>query len=129
MLQQASERIREGGWDNVQLIESPIESAHLQGPFDAVLFVYTQDVLQSDAALARIFEATHTGTRVASTGLKLFPWYIGIANVWLLAISYPYFTTFQGLAKPWAPLENHVDLRGVRSTFLGSGYIAEGVRR
>jgi SAM-dependent methyltransferase len=129
MLQQARERVREGGWDNVQLIESNIESADLKGPFDAVLFVYTQDVLQSDAALACIFEATRAGARVASAGLKLFPWYIGIANVWLLAVSYPYFTTFAGLAKPWAPLERYVDLRGVRSTFFGSGYIAEGVRR
>ncbi|MBT8429693.1 MAG: methyltransferase domain-containing protein [Gammaproteobacteria bacterium] len=129
MLQQARERVREAGWDNVHLIESNIESADLKGPFDAVLFVYTQDVLQSDAALACIFEATRPGARVASTGLKLFPWYIGIANLWLLAVSYPYFTTFAGLAKPWAPLERYVDLRGKHSTFFGSGYIAEGVRR
>ena len=129
MLQQARERVREGGWDNVQLIESTMEAADLAGPFDAVLFVYTQDVLQSDAALARIFEATRSGARVASTGLKLFPWYIGIANLWLLAISYPYFTTFTGLSRPWAPLEHYVDLHDVRSTFMGSGYIAEGVRR
>ncbi len=129
MLHRARERVHEGGWDNVQLIESTIESADLEGPFDAVLFVYTQDVLQSVAALARIFEATHSGARVASTGLKLFPWYFGIANVWLLAISYPYFTTFTGLTKPWMPLERYVDLHSVRATFLGSGYIAEGVRR
>ena len=129
MLRQARERVRQGGWDNVQLIESTIEAADFEGPFDAVLFVYTQDVLHSDAALARIFEATRHGARVASTGLKLFPWYIGIANVWLLAISYPYFTTFRGLAKPWTPLERYVHLLGVRSTFFGSGYIAEGVRR
>ena len=129
MLQLAAERVREGGWDNVRLVESNMESADLAGPFDAVLFVYTQDVLQSDAALARIFEATQSGARVASTGLKLFPWYLGIANVWLLAISYPYFTTFRGLTKPWAPLERYVDLHDIRPTFLGSGYIAEGVRR
>jgi len=129
MLQLARERVREGGWDNVQLIESAIESADLEGPFDAVLFVYTQDVLHSDAALARIFEATRPGARVASAGLKLFPWYIGIANLWLLAISYRYFTSFEGLAKPWVPLEPYVDLLSVRSTFFGSGYIAEGVRR
>jgi SAM-dependent methyltransferase len=129
MLQQAFERVRKGAWDNVQLIESSMESAALEGPFDAVLFVYTQDVLQSNEGLARIFEATRSGTRVASTGLKLFPWYLGIANVWLLAISYPYFTTFKGLSRPWAPLERYVDLHDVRSTFMGSGYIAEGVRR
>ncbi len=129
MLEQAHERVREGGWDNVRLIESNMESADLADSFDAVLFVYTQDVLQSDAALARIFEATCPGARVVSTGLKLFPWYIGIANLWLLAISYPYFTTFKGLGKPWIPLQRYVDLQDVHATFLGSGYIAQGVRR
>ena len=129
MLEQAHERVREGGWDNVRLIESNMESADLADSFDAVLFVYTQDVLQSDAALARIFEATYPGARVVSTGLKLFPWYIGIANLWLLAISYPYFTTFKGLGKPWIPLQRYVDLQDVHATFLGSGYIAQGVRR
>ena len=129
MLCRARERVREAGWDNVRLIQSTIESADLTGPFDAVLFVYTQDVLQSDEALAHIFEATPSGARVASAGLKLFPWYIGIANVWLLSISYPYFTTFRGLAKPWAPLERYVRMLRVHSTFYGSGYIAEAVRR
>ncbi len=129
MLQQAFDRVREGGWDNVQLIESNMESADLDGSFDAVLFVYTQDVLQSDAALESIFDATRTGARVVSTGLKLFPWYLGIANIWLVAISYPYFTTFTGLSRPWTRLERYVDLQSVRPTFAGSGYIAEGVRR
>lgn len=129
MLRQASERVAEDGWDNVQLIESRIESAELDGPFDAVLFVYTQDVLQSDAALAHIFDVTRVGARVVSTGLKLFPWYVGFANVWLLAVSYPYFTTYRGLVRPWASLERYVELQAVRPTFCGSGYLAEGRRR
>jgi ubiquinone/menaquinone biosynthesis C-methylase UbiE len=129
MLRQARQRVREAGWDNVQLIESSIESADLVGPFDAVLFIYTQDVLQSDAALARIFAATRPGARVVSTGLKLFPWYLGPANAWLLAISYPYFTSFRGLDKPWALLARHLDLHSVRTTYFGSGYIAQGTRR
>lgn len=129
MMEHARERVREGNWDNVQLIESAVETADIQGTFDAVLFVYTQDVLQSEAAVAHIFKSTRPGARVASTGLKLFPWYIGIANLWLIAISYPYFTTFKGLAKPWAPLERYVDIKNVQQTFFGSGYIAHGIRR
>ncbi len=129
MLSQARDRVREAGWDNVELIESPIESADLAGPFDAVLFIYTQDVLQSEAGLERIFSAVRPGARVVSSGLKLFPWYIGIANIWLLAISYPYFTTFKGLRKPWRLLEKHVDLQHREPTFFGSGYLAQGVRR
>ncbi len=129
MMQQARERVREAGWQNVELIESPMENASLKQPVDAVLFVYTQDVLQSDAALRQIFAATKSGAQVASTGLKLFPWYLGIANVWLLAISYPYFTTFEGLKRPWDPLAPYIDSLQIRSTFMGSGYIAHGQRR
>ena len=129
MLKIAAERVEEAGWDNVHLIEAAMETADLKGPFDAVLFVYTQDVLQSEIALTRIFEATRPGARVASTGLKLFPWYLGIANIWLLAISYPYFTTFKGLAKPWEPLKQYVDLVSFHRTFMGSGYITIGKRR
>lgn len=129
MLQQASERVLDAGWRNVRLLESNVESAELDGAFDAVLFVYTQDVLQSDAALARIFASTRSGAKIASTGLKLFPWYLGAANLWLLTISYPYFTTFKGLTRPWEPLLPYVDLIDVRPTFCGSGYIARGIRR
>ena len=129
MLKIAAERVEEAGWDNVQLIEAAMETAELKGSFDAVLFVYTQDVLQSEVALSRIFEATRPGARVASTGLKLFPWYIGIANIWLLAISYPYFTTFKGLAKPWQPLKQYVERVSFQLTFMGSGYILIGKRR
>jgi hypothetical protein len=121
--------VREAGWDNVVLVESSVEESDLGGPFDAVLFVYTQDVLQSESALRQIFDATKGGARVASTGLKLFPWYISLANIWLLAISYPYFTTFEGLKEPWLPLEPWVEDLHVRPTFFGSGYIAEGRRR
>jgi ubiquinone/menaquinone biosynthesis C-methylase UbiE len=129
MIEQARDRVQEAGWKNVRLIEAAVEEADLDVSFDAVLFVYTQDVLQSQPALRRIFEATRPGARVACAGLKLFPWYLSVANVWLLAISYPYFTTFHGLRKPWAPLETFLDDVQIRSTFLGSGYIANGQRR
>jgi len=129
MLKIAAERVDQAGWDNVHLVEAAMETADLKGPFDAVLFVYTQDVLQSEVALTRIFEAVRPGARVASTGLKLFPWYLYIANIWLLAISYPYFTTFKGLGKPWAPLKQYVDLAEFSPTFMGSGYIITGKRR
>ncbi len=129
MLRQAAERVEEAGWDNVKLIESAMETADMEGPFDAVLFVYTQDVLQSDNALTRIFEATRPGAMIASTGLKLFPWYLSPANIWLMAISYPYFTTFKGLTKPWQPLEEYVEINEIKPTFGGSGYTLVGKRR
>lgn len=129
MIEQARQRIAEAGWDNVRAIEAPMESAPLDGPYDAVLFVYTQDVLQSEAALAHIFSQVAPGAPVVSTGLKLFPWYLGALNFYLLAVSWRYFTSFRGLRRPYRPLHRWVpDLR-VSATFLGSGYLAWGHRR
>lgn len=128
MIEQARVRVSDAGCQNVTLVESPVEEADLGGPFDAVLFVYTQDVLRSHPALRNIFAATRPGARVVSAGVKLFPWYLGVANLYLVAVSWPYFTTFDGLRRPWSLLEEHVRDMRVRSTFFGSGYIASGRR-
>lgn len=129
MVQHAEVRIAAGGWDNVSIIEAPADTAKLSGTFDAVLFIYTQDVLQDAAALRNIFAHAAPGARVVSAGLKLFPWWMGLANVWLMARSYEYFTTWEGLSKPWANLAEYVPDLGVESTFFGSGYIATGHHR
>jgi hypothetical protein len=66
---------------------------------------------------------------VASTGVKLFPWYLAAMNVYLLATCWPYFTTLSGLRRPWAKLHDYLpDLR-VEPAFFGSGYVAWGHRR
>ena len=129
MTELAQRRIDRAGWDNVHLVTAPMRDAALRGSFDAVLFVYAHDVLQDDAALQRIFAYAAPGAAVASTGLKLFPWYMGLANVYLMAVSWKYITTFSGLRKPWRRLHEHVPNLRVVPTFFGSGYIATGHHR
>jgi demethylmenaquinone methyltransferase/2-methoxy-6-polyprenyl-1,4-benzoquinol methylase len=110
----------------VHVVEGSMEEVALDGTFDALLFMYTQDVLRSRASLRNIFAHARPGARVAVAGLKLFPWYLAAANVYLVAVSWRYFTTFDGLREPWSLLSEHVgDLR-VRATHFGSGYIAHG---
>src|SRR5213075_1870729 len=46
----ARERIAVAGWSNVTVIEAAAEDAPLAGPFGALLFNFTHDVLQSPAA-------------------------------------------------------------------------------
>src|SRR5262245_28139085 len=72
--------------------------------FDAALFHYTHDVLQSPEALARIFAGLRTGARVAVAGLKtthplLFP--LNFSAWWR---GRRYRTTDANLRRPWIHL-------------------------
>jgi len=121
----ARDRIAHAGWA-VTLIEAAAEDAALGGPFDAVLFNFTHDVLQSPAALSRIFAATKSGGRVAVSGSKLLPWWLAPVNAVVRRMNAPYVTTFGGMRQPWRYLVEYVpDLR-IRSALWGAAYIASG---
>jgi demethylmenaquinone methyltransferase/2-methoxy-6-polyprenyl-1,4-benzoquinol methylase len=110
----------------VDLVEAPVEAAALQGPFDAVLFHYTHDVLQSPRALTNIFAHVKPGARIAVVCVKhspprLFP--LRLLRVWKAG---PYLTTYRGLARPWEPLAAFVETLEVASVMLGTNYIAHG---
>lgn len=126
MLEVARQRVARAGWTNVTLIEAPMEEADLGARFDAALFNYTHDVLQSARALARIFSFAAPRARVAIAGIKhpsrwLFP-------LWLYRLikARPYVTTFKGLEQPWRQLQAYVpDLR-VEQVLFGTNYLARG---
>jgi len=126
MLALARERCEQAGWGNVTLIESAIETAPLEGPFDAVLFHCAHDVLRSPEALDRIFAATRTGTRVAAAGMKLGPWWAAPLNPLVRRRARPYMTTFEGLERPWSLLERRLSRFEWRSRNFGSGWIGWG---
>jgi ubiquinone/menaquinone biosynthesis C-methylase UbiE len=126
MLDIAGDRVRAAGWTNVTLVRSSMEAAALPCPFDSVLFNYTHDVLQSPAALARIFAYARPGARVVSAGMKLFPWWLAPLNIVALAKAYPYTTTLNGLARPWRGLAGWLDDFDVESMYGGIAYVARG---
>lgn len=126
MLAVARQRIDVAGWRNVTLIEASMEQAPIPADIDAVLFCYTHDVLRSPAALENIFRHAKSGARIAVTGTKLLPWWVGFLNPVVLIRSYPYLTTFDGLARPWTLLEDYVPNLRMRSTLWGTGYVASG---
>jgi demethylmenaquinone methyltransferase/2-methoxy-6-polyprenyl-1,4-benzoquinol methylase len=129
MARLARERIARTGWGNVALIESSAEDAQLAGAFDAVLFNFAHDVLQSPAALARIFAAAKPGARVAAAGSKFLPWWLAPANAVVRRMNAPYVTTLAGMRRPWRYLIEHVpDLR-IGSALWGAGYLASGRSR
>jgi ubiquinone/menaquinone biosynthesis C-methylase UbiE len=113
----------------VRLIEAAMEDAPLDGPFDAVLFNYTHDVLQSPRALANIFARVKPGARVVAAGVKYPPAWLFPLRLLRLWNARPYLTTFRGLARPWEPLEAYVDGMQVQPVLLATNYIARARAR
>ena len=126
MMRLARQRTSDAHWKNVTLVESPIESADIPGPLDAILFNFTHDVMRSPASLEQIFAVAKPGARVAIAGMKYLPWWLSFGNFIVRAKARPYMTTFEGLEMPW----NHVLPRmsdfQQHSVLFGIGYIGWG---
>lgn len=126
MIAKARERVVRAGWENVTLIEAAMEQADLDARFDAALFNYTHDVLQSPRALARIFSFAGPGARIAIAGIKHPPHWLFPLRLYRLLKARPYVTTFSGLDRPWRLVEAYVpDLR-VKAIMMGTNYFASG---
>ena len=126
MLQVAADRVAAHGWDNVRLVAAPAERAPIEGPADAALFCAVHDVLQSRAALGRVFAHLRPGAAVAAGGGKSpGPWLRHMRG-WVHALHAPFVADFTGFDKPWRLLAEFVpDLR-VHEHAFGAGYLALG---
>jgi demethylmenaquinone methyltransferase/2-methoxy-6-polyprenyl-1,4-benzoquinol methylase len=129
MLRQARTRVAQARWPQVALVEASMEDAALEGHFDAVLFNYTHDVLQSARAMANIFAHVKTGACVVAAGVKHPPAWLYPLRLLRLWKARPYLTTFRGLARPWAPLEAYLDGMQVQPVLFGTNYLARGRAR
>ena len=84
MMAVARRRVAEAGWKNVTLIEASADCVEIATPYDAVLFHFSHDVMQSDVALERIFRNAKASARIAVAGAKLRSWWLAPVNVWML---------------------------------------------
>jgi ubiquinone/menaquinone biosynthesis C-methylase UbiE len=129
MLDLARQLTVDRGWDNVVLVEAPAEETVVRGAADAVLFCAVHDVLQSPAALRKVFAHTRPGARVAAVGGKWAPpWAVGL-NAMTTATHAPFVRDFTGFDQPWRLLLEHVPDLDVRQIELGCGYLASGTSR
>jgi ubiquinone/menaquinone biosynthesis C-methylase UbiE len=126
MAARALERVAAAGWTNVEVVVGDMATAPYAGPFDAVLFNFTHDVLRTPGALARIFAACRPGARVAVAGSKLMPWWLAPLNGWVRRNNAPYMTTQDGLERPWEPLLPYVPDLERRSALGGAAYYGWG---
>ena len=126
MIERARGRVAGADWNNVTLIESSMEDAGLGAPFDAALFNYTHDVLQSPRALQRIFSFSKPGARIAIAGIKHPARWLLPLRLYRLLKARPYVTTFSGLDRPWHLIEHYVPGLRVVPAMLGTNYHAHG---
>ena len=79
MLAMAAARVADRGWNNVVLVQAPVERAVLPAVADHALFCATHDVLQSADALDNVLAHVRDGGTVAATGGKwAAPWAIAL---------------------------------------------------
>lgn len=115
--------------DCAEVRQSTIEAFDFAGRADAMLFCYTHDVLQSEAAIANLVRHARPGCRVAIAGNCFQPWLYGWpVNLFTAWRARGYLTTFKGLRDPTHRLRlAGATLTRVRYAHLGSSYLAVGV--
>jgi len=132
MAQQAHERITRHGWSMVEVQVGDVATFDLGSTgatFDAALFHYTHDVLQSPEALAKIFAHMRPGARIAVAGLKTTHPLLVPLNLSAWWRGRRYRTTDANLRRPWIHLLRWVPDFTWRATYLGTGYIGSGTVR
>jgi demethylmenaquinone methyltransferase/2-methoxy-6-polyprenyl-1,4-benzoquinol methylase len=129
MIGRARLRAAAEGLANVELVAAAVEDADLGVCFDAALFHYTHDVLQSPRALERLFSFARPGARVVLAGVKHPPLWLYPLRLYRLLKARPYVTTFAGLDRPWRLAERYLDGLRVQPVLLGTNYLARAVVR
>ena len=130
MLEEARKLIERSGWQNVTVIESPVEEADIPGEVDAALFALSHDIMRSRQAVENVVSHVKPGGRISAVGMTWNPWWalpFNIVHAWRLRRG---ATTYEGLGRPWTHLEKLVPLQVKRvfRGFKGGYYFAWGVR-
>jgi len=117
---------RRAGGPSVTLVTASAEAARFHRKGDAALFMFTHDVLQSDAALANIAAHLKPGARIAAAGLQWAPPWALPVNLFVLSAALYSVTTLAGLDQPWQRLAERLDGLRLESLFGGAVYLASG---
>lgn len=126
MLRKARGLIGSHGWDNVTLINAPVEEARIDGQADAFLFSFAHDVLQSPHALKNLFDHAKQGARVAACGIKVGVWWNTPLNFAVMQVARQYHTVQEGLSEPWRHLRTFVPDLDIRLEFFDTVYVVSG---
>lgn len=131
----AHAKIRHEGLHNVQLVGCAVENFDCTATglephaVDAVLLMFTHDVLQSAVASAALMRAAKPGARFALTGGKYFSGPLALLNPWVHWRQRRYCTTFEGYSAPWRKFFAHPALAQhmVAQRYGGIAYVASAI--
>lgn len=126
MIAIAKELVASKGWSNVSIVEGFMETVSLPAAFDAILFHYAHDILQTPIALDNLFSHVKPGAPVAVAGVKFFPWWTGPLNLYAFCKNYAWNGKAGGMWRPWRGLESRVDGWSRSTTQFGMGYVGSG---
>lgn len=118
MLARAQRRVERHGWQNVTLIESPLEDAHIPTHADGALFSLVHDITQSPSALENVVGHLKPGGRVAAFGSKWAPWWLAPLNILVWLLAQLFITNLDGLGQPWKRLQGLVPNLRVRDALI-----------
>jgi phosphatidylethanolamine/phosphatidyl-N-methylethanolamine N-methyltransferase len=131
MVAVARERVEKLALSNVVLIEG--DASELRrwvepNSANAVLLMFTHDLLQSVRAIDAMLNACQPGARFALSGGKLFSGPLALLNPWVEWRQKQYCTTFENYDAPWRKLfaTGAFDNTFVHPKYMGIAYIAYG---
>lgn len=131
MLAQARERVKASGWQNITLIESPVEEADISGQVDAALFALSHDIMRSPKAVENVVQHVKSGGHISVVGMTWNPWWALPFNILFGIRLRRGATTYEGLGRPWSHLAKFVprlQVKRVFRGFKGGYYFAWGAR-
>lgn len=112
---------------DVELTETTAEKFQCKGRSpSALLFSYTHDILQSEAALDNLLGQAAPGARVALCGSVLWPAWGWPVNAWLRARHRRYITNMENFDRPWAKIAPRLETFSVARRGPGWRYLASG---
>jgi demethylmenaquinone methyltransferase/2-methoxy-6-polyprenyl-1,4-benzoquinol methylase len=124
-------RARAARFGNVRLVQTTAQDAKFNGvvdrPFDAVLFCYTHDLQQSEAALRNLLTHCRPGARVVATGTQYLPrWAWPIPQIQRFTHRH-YITARDTMDRPYHVLERLLVQFEARRVFPWHSYLAVGL--
>jgi SAM-dependent methyltransferase len=124
MLDQARARADRNQFQNITLINAPVEEAEIGVLADAALFHFTHDILRTPAAVANVIRHLKPGARIVASGLKWArPWVLP-TNLMVLQAALVSVTSLEGLTQPWSNLARWARIDDVQMMLARGVYIA-----
>jgi ubiquinone/menaquinone biosynthesis C-methylase UbiE len=114
-LAQAHALAARNGWQNIALLNSPVEDAQIPVTADAALFCLTHDIMRTPRAVQNIVSSLRDGGRIVVVGRQWAPWWRLLTNWRTWQGARRFVTTFEGFRQPWSHLEGLVSALEVES--------------